>query len=651
MLLESAKSRYLELFRGLPPDERLQSQITNEITWAMQVLRRQDRVVWYLRWYRLRVEFGLAQSNKDNPQIMQGWKQRLRGFEQKSRIGVFRIMMTIGLEWNRTRQDAAHFGSLMEQIPQLQRVVWDWQSPQQLFGELKPIEQAWIDEQGEDDQWIDMSAPTSTEDDGEYDREPEREPERLIEFPDGFVWFNLNRPYCDQEGEAMGHCGNAAARDGTVLSLRYKSIRKTPNGQVEMWRPVCTFILHQYGNLGEMKGRGNRKPAARYHPYIVALLKSEYVSELQGGGHASEENFALSDLPPPVQNELIALKPGLPGLEYWWRESQQDIHDQRVLYAMKENLRNISPSLARLINSKGKEYSISTMTVNEGKDREQVVLSELISVDEISQTSNVASLRDLTELMNSLRLPETLDQHEWAEVIRGLTPAGLKWLTKRGKTRDERLLAKRIQAQLIPDLFREIEANFPDREKIQQRVIEYGKIFLNHRYLCPNSEIHHDGNEFYLLISPKNLIEVVQKLRHAVSNQNGEDHYREYLNALSEMINYGWWDAETDWDSNTIIWDRISETELKDRGLVRKRTRAGRTTYVDAVYGEYGGTWLSLYQGILNAPPWWRRTRMDQIDVNAPPTQPNLRGGSVLGDPDHKYTESMDRLRELAGIR
>ena len=40
-----------------------------------------------------------------------------------------------------------------------------------------------------------------------------------------YVWVDLQKPYCREEGDAMGHCGNTGAykSSDTVLSLRQKS--------------------------------------------------------------------------------------------------------------------------------------------------------------------------------------------------------------------------------------------------------------------------------------------------------------------------------------------------------------------------------------------------------------------------------------------
>ena len=101
----------------------------------------------------------------------------------------------------------------------------------------------------------------------------------------GWKWVDLETPYCSQEGDAMGHCGNASGYENdTILSLR------DPEGYAHL-----TFILNN-GVLGEAKGRGNQKPSEKYHDPIVELLKTEHIKLIKGGGYLPENNFSLNDL-------------------------------------------------------------------------------------------------------------------------------------------------------------------------------------------------------------------------------------------------------------------------------------------------------------------------------------------------------------------
>lgn len=115
--------------------------------------------------------------------------------------------------------------------------------------------------------------------------------QKIIQLKDGFAWYNLGVEVCRNEGDAMGHCGNAGFREGDrVLSLRSNDTT-----------PHLTFILHSDGSLGESKGYKNSKPSKKYHSHIISLLAHSIngkflISRIEGGGYKPENNFYVSDL-------------------------------------------------------------------------------------------------------------------------------------------------------------------------------------------------------------------------------------------------------------------------------------------------------------------------------------------------------------------
>jgi hypothetical protein len=134
------------------------------------------------------------------------------------------------------------------------------------------------------------------------------DPGRRVEIagmPAGHYWVSLDRPSCDKEAEAMGHCGNAGYKEGDIVwSMR------DPKGV-----PHLTFIVNKK-MLGESKGFANNKPEAKYHPHIIAFLLGEdngesIVEYVKGGGYKPEANFHLEDLDKATQDMLKAKKPQL----------------------------------------------------------------------------------------------------------------------------------------------------------------------------------------------------------------------------------------------------------------------------------------------------------------------------------------------------
>ena len=76
--------------------------------------------------------------------------------------------------------------------------------------------------------------------------------------------------------------------------------------------------------LGEMKGRGNDKPAAKYHRHIISLLESDIVKGIQGGGYMPENNFSMNDLKPEEADALMEKKPTLATPLYYYKRNGVD---------------------------------------------------------------------------------------------------------------------------------------------------------------------------------------------------------------------------------------------------------------------------------------------------------------------------------------
>ncbi|RZD42780.1 MAG: hypothetical protein CXT73_02240 [Methanobacteriota archaeon] len=178
--------------------------------------------------------------------------------------------------------------------------------PLEAMGEWKEIEDEWLQNLADEKRSIEHGGPVSgPEGEGTWNETFDV----LIKFPDGSAWFNLNRAECKDEGDSMGHCGNTAGQKETDTIYSYR----TPHQHKENhWVPHLTFIYNQEtGMLGEMKGYGNKKPTKKYHDVIRALITSEYVDGIAGGGYLPEENFSVWDL--PDAQELVKVTPALGG--------------------------------------------------------------------------------------------------------------------------------------------------------------------------------------------------------------------------------------------------------------------------------------------------------------------------------------------------
>ena len=291
-------------------DRRLRQEITRDINWARKTLRKNDRIIWFLRWSKIwyQLSGGIWAGGRADSSLSGALQQYNQRFQTGYVAGELRSppVMIVQLE---------HFLSLP--IPEIQNYVFRTESPRQLFELFTGYEAAWRQRMQEERSLI----------------TPEPEDEILISFADGYAWWLLPRGGCPVEAEAMGHCGNVPSqRPGDqILSLR----RQVRRGDVIRWYPVATFILDDDGKLGEMKGRGNDKPAAKYHPYIVDLLRHHLIQGIKGGGYMPENNFSMSDLDPQTREQVIADKPELKGLLGYYEEEGMT---ERVLDMLETSL-------------------------------------------------------------------------------------------------------------------------------------------------------------------------------------------------------------------------------------------------------------------------------------------------------------------------
>lgn len=130
----------------------------------------------------------------------------------------------------------------------------------------------------------------------------------------GWTWVNLERRYCELEKTSMGHCGNSGGKpDDTIISLR------DPHN-----KPHLTFIVNNK-ILGESKGKGNIKPAQRYHKAIIKLLLSPVVESIKGGGYLPENNFHLSDLSEQDRKLVLSRKPNINYSDYIFRSPTKEL--------------------------------------------------------------------------------------------------------------------------------------------------------------------------------------------------------------------------------------------------------------------------------------------------------------------------------------
>ena len=281
-----------------------QSTANSVLGQAKQLLKRADRIIWWLRWWRIStahqvIALKISQEEKtavapvsdaekrESEEKINEYKQLFKKLTKKDFDSIEKYSLSTFLYSFDLAELSNHWAAMFEQSPQVNQVEWEANlGPSVLHQKLEEAEEEWEQNQA---------------------REIEPEPDDQIIIDYGkYAWVKLDREYCDAEGKAMGHCGNTGSpQEGDrILSFRSKV------GETKQ-KPHLTFILDKDGYLGEMKGRGNDKPSEKYHPYIIDLLQKDFVKGIKGGGYLPQNNFSLSDLDEEKRKALVEQKPQL----------------------------------------------------------------------------------------------------------------------------------------------------------------------------------------------------------------------------------------------------------------------------------------------------------------------------------------------------
>jgi hypothetical protein len=249
LLLEAAYDGMVNSLKKNFPDNI--KDIDDNLKQAKTILKKQDRIVWYLKVLRAYLSNTINQVSGDY------------NFESLEKFN----------------NDLFHYYGY--NIGDIENTQLTNQNISELFTEFQKV----LDTYKKSDK------PPVPVKHGDYE---------LIKCNDGTSWWFVDRGYCEEEGRSGKHCGNVVGKSDTtqrILSLR------TPNHNV-----ILTFVLLNNGYLGEMKAKGNQKPSEKYHPNIMQLLLNPIVKGIEGAGYAPDMNFSIFDL--SEQNIKILINHG-----------------------------------------------------------------------------------------------------------------------------------------------------------------------------------------------------------------------------------------------------------------------------------------------------------------------------------------------------
>jgi len=266
VLVEAGRrERYMAMFNKTSPEFR-KGTVPGLIDWALENLQREDRIVWFLKQARMSDQTYKYKYVRDDQTVTPVHRLKSQLSHWLGQALMNNYQSVVNFEWPAN----ATFKEIIDKLEQL--------TDQE---ELKKEEQ---------DRLIEDPDPA------------------WIKFQDGWQWQYLDRKACEREAKSMQHCGNAPSRKpgDKILSLREPVER---DGKT-LWLPHLTFIFND-GQLGEMKGFKNQKPAPKFHPYIVKLLEDERIKKVKGGGYKPQNNFKLKDLTEQQHQALEKVRPEL----------------------------------------------------------------------------------------------------------------------------------------------------------------------------------------------------------------------------------------------------------------------------------------------------------------------------------------------------
>jgi hypothetical protein len=300
-LLEASQD-YEAMFREITTnercDDRTRREISEGIAWARKVLKKQDRVVWWLRYLKAIMLATIQDSDQARRTVARDY---IRTWDDKTTVENAQTIIS------GTGKDLFEHWFSLDYV-KIQNYVMAKKPYEQVRTELKEIEKEYVERANAKIKHDDPSLQGT---------------EVIVDCGGGWYWVNLHRPACPVEGKAMGHCGNSPRSDSddTVLSLRKYKEKKDGTSY---WEPHLTFTIDEGGELMEMKGRGNKKPAPQYHEMIVKLLLYTHggehlpggegtylVNDLVGGSWLPENDFSIEDLSPELKKKLLTARPDL----------------------------------------------------------------------------------------------------------------------------------------------------------------------------------------------------------------------------------------------------------------------------------------------------------------------------------------------------
>lgn len=282
---------YIKVVENILPKEAAKSQkrfYETVVKWAMRVLKKNNRIIWFLRWYAFRLSYKFLEDKKFTYDKL---KDIVRSFSDKSGIEIDKVMDSIlAFDVDEILGKLEHFfdENTVNLITKIRNYSFQYQTPEQVLSDFSRFEDEY-------------RSKTSGGLDPKVLIRPdqfEKGAKKILEFPDGYAWWDLNTNTSREESRSGNNCGTCEFADSTLLSLR----RPIKIGGETWWKSELTAELTDRNTIRQLR-HGNNKPENIYHPYIMKLLLNQGLSvsrrSIDGFEHPDylpTDTFSVGDL-------------------------------------------------------------------------------------------------------------------------------------------------------------------------------------------------------------------------------------------------------------------------------------------------------------------------------------------------------------------
>src|SRR3954465_9863508 len=146
---QNYESMFNDLLTQHPNDQNLHEQLKLNIDWARKTLKKNDRIVWFLRWVKVFLSHPIDPSTLMHARMQNAFRQQGQEPEQTTNPALaaynqrYKATYTEGdlLSLQRLRDHLTHFFGLP--ISEIQNYVFRSESPREIYETFHAYEQAW----------------------------------------------------------------------------------------------------------------------------------------------------------------------------------------------------------------------------------------------------------------------------------------------------------------------------------------------------------------------------------------------------------------------------------------------------------------------------------------------------------------------------